>query len=157
VGSKRTMLAGVILMAGMFLLIILLNSKTALPIMLIGAGIGWALININSYPTIVQMAPKGETGKYTGFYYAFSFSASIVSPILFGFIADLMKSYRSLFYYGMVMFLLAILTLSRVKLRKEEIEPTDMCWLRLNEEITANRQSKGKCQIKRWAQRGLPD
>lgn len=122
-GRKRTMFAGVVLMAGMFLLIILLNSKAALPFMLVGAGIGWALININSYPTIVQMAPKGETGKYTGFYYAFSFSASIVSPILFGFIADLMDSYRSLFYYGMVMFLLAILTLSRVKLRKEEIEP----------------------------------
>lgn len=123
VGRKRTMLSGVVLMSLMFLLIIVLDSQRALPFMLIGAGIGWALININSYPTIVQMAPQGETGKYTGYYYAFSFSASIVSPILFGAIADLMgRSYQSLFVYGLIMFLLAWLMLLFVRLGKEEIE-----------------------------------
>jgi len=107
----------------MFLIIVIVDSKAILPAMLIGAGIGWALININSYPTIVQMAPRGETGKYTGYYYAFSFSASIVSPVLFGFIADMMgKSYRALFIYGMVMFVLALLALLMVRLPKEEIE-----------------------------------
>jgi len=123
-GRKRTMLGGVVLMALMFFVIILVDTKAILPVMLIGAGIGWALININSYPTIVQMAPKGETGKYTGYYYAFSFSASIVSPVLFGFIADMMgKSYRALFIYGMVMFVLALGALVMVRLPKEEIEP----------------------------------
>ena len=69
------------------------------------------------------MAPQGETGKYTGYYYAFSFSASIVSPILFGAIADLMgRSYQSLFVYGLIMFLLAWLMLLFVRLGKEEIE-----------------------------------
>ncbi len=122
-GRKRSMLSGVALMALMFLLIIVLDTQQALPILLVGAGIGWALININSYPTIVQMAPRGETGKYTGYYYAFSFSASIVSPILFGVIADLMgRSYRALFIYGLILFLLALLTLSFVRLEKEELE-----------------------------------
>ncbi len=123
-GRRRTMLGGVVLMALMFLIIVIVDSKAILPVMLIGAGIGWALININSYPTIVQMAPRGETGKYTGYYYAFSFSASIVSPVLFGFIADMMgKSYSALFIYGMVMFVLALIALLMVRLPKEEIEP----------------------------------
>lgn len=122
-GRKHTMLGGVLLMALSFLLIIVVDRQSFLPFPLITSGIGWALININSYPTIVQMAPKGETGKYTGFYYAFSFSASIVAPILFGFISDLMDSYRTLFYFGLAMFLLALLMLSLVHLRKEETEP----------------------------------
>jgi maltose/moltooligosaccharide transporter len=122
-GRKRTMLGGVVLMALSFLLIIVVDKQSFLPIPLISSGIGWALININSYPTIVQMAPKGETGKYTGFYYAFSFSASIVAPILFGFISDLLSSYRMLFYFGLVMFLLALLMLALVHLPKEETVP----------------------------------
>ena len=63
--------------------------------MMIAGGIGWALININSYPTVVEMAPKGQTGRYTGYYYTFSFAASILSPILFGGISDVIGSYGS--------------------------------------------------------------
>jgi len=77
---------------------------------------------------IAAMAPKGETGKYTGFYYAFSFSANIVSPILFGLIADMVKKYvgeasqyAGLFAYGAVMFVLAFVMIALIMLRERRI------------------------------------
>ncbi|MPM62577.1 hypothetical protein SDC9_109452 [bioreactor metagenome] len=75
--------------------------------MLIGAGLGVALININSYPALIQMSGKGQTGRYTGYYYAFSFSASIASPLLFGLISDLAGSNAMLFYYTVGMYILS--------------------------------------------------
>ncbi|MBP3394842.1 MAG: MFS transporter, partial [Lentisphaeria bacterium] len=48
------------------------------------AGIGWATINVNSYPMVVELARSGDTGKYTGYYYTASMSAQIITPILSG-------------------------------------------------------------------------
>lgn len=48
------------------------------------AGIGWATINVNSYPMVVELAKSGDVGKYTGYYYTASMSAQIVTPILSG-------------------------------------------------------------------------
>lgn len=123
IGRKKTMVVGICVVISMFIMILLVDRVSFLPYALMGAGGGWALININSYPTVVQMAPKGETGKYTGYYYAFAFTASIVSPILFGFIADLMgQNYRLLFQYSLAMFLLALLMLLHVRVPREEAE-----------------------------------
>ena len=36
------------------------------------AGIGWATINVNSYPMVVELSRGGDVGKYTGFYYTAS-------------------------------------------------------------------------------------
>lgn len=125
VGRKKTILTGIAVMIAAFSFILAFGSAGNLRITLIIAGIGWAFININSYPMIAAMAPKGETGKYTGFYYAFSFSANIVSPILFGFIADMVKKhigaasqYAGLFAYGAVMFALAFVMIALIMLRE---------------------------------------
>jgi MFS family permease len=48
------------------------------------AGIGWATINVNSYPMVVELARGSNVGKYTGFYYTASMSAQIVTPVLSG-------------------------------------------------------------------------
>ena len=132
-GRKKTILAGIAVMVAAFAFILAFGSPSNLKIALIVAGVGWALININSYPTIAAMAPKGETGKYTGFYYAFSFAANIVSPILFGFIADIaeksvgaQQKYGGLFAYGAVMFVLAfaMVGLTMLRERKSRSAPT---------------------------------
>ena len=52
------------------------------------AGIGWATINVNSFPMVVELVKNGDVGKYTGFYYTASMSAQIVTPILSGFLID---------------------------------------------------------------------
>lgn len=39
------------------------------------AGIGWATINVNSFPMVVEMCSGGEIGKFTGYYYTASMAA----------------------------------------------------------------------------------
>ena len=48
------------------------------------AGIGWATINVNSFPMAVELAKVGDVGKYTGYYYTASMAAQIVAPALSG-------------------------------------------------------------------------
>lgn len=94
----------------------LIGGRGILAAVLVAAGLGVALININSYPALIQMSGKGQTGRYTGYYYAFSFSASIASPLLFGLISDLAGSNAMLFYYTVGMYILSaacILTVSK--------------------------------------------
>lgn len=87
-GRKWTMLIGVIGMAAAYLLMIPLTDLTkGIPFLLL-AGFSWAFVNINSYPTIVQMAPPGQVGAYTGLYYLFSAGANIAAPPIFGYVFD---------------------------------------------------------------------
>ncbi|HZJ57947.1 MAG TPA: MFS transporter [Clostridia bacterium] len=107
-GRKRTILFGIIGALLVFVPLIFIRNTLIIPILLVSGGIFWALININSYPMIVEMAPKGLTGAYTGYYYFFSSAAAIVSPILFGWIKDLVNSYKPLFIYASMGFVLAL-------------------------------------------------
>ncbi len=52
------------------------------------AGIGWATINVNSFPMAVELAGNTDVGKYTGYYYTASMAAQVVTPILSGAIMD---------------------------------------------------------------------
>lgn len=77
-------------------------------------GLSWALVNINSYPMVVEMATKNGTGKYTGYYYFFSMLAAIVSPILFGFLKDMLGD-SFLFIYSSVAIAIAMFFIMLVK------------------------------------------
>ena len=44
-------------------------------VLIASAGIGWATINVNSYPMVVELSRGGDVGKYTGFYYTASMAA----------------------------------------------------------------------------------
>lgn len=57
-------------------------------ILLVLIGFGWAAINVNSYPMVVEMAKGADIGKYTGYYYTASMSAQILTPILSGVFLD---------------------------------------------------------------------
>lgn len=78
------------------------------------AGINWALININSYPFVTDMAPMGETGTYTGFYYFASSAAAILSPPILGGIIDAI-GYRYMFSFSAFFFVLAFISISQVR------------------------------------------
>lgn len=114
-GRKHTILAGIVGMLITFGGVLITQNLTVIKGLMLFSGISWALININSYPMVVQMAPVGQTGRYTGFYYTFSFSASILSPILFGGVADLVGHYGFLFLYGLVFCGLAMVSMVMVK------------------------------------------
>ena len=79
------------------------------------SGAFWALVSINSLPMVLQLCTHRDIGRYTGYYYVFSFSAAIVAPIFAGFLRDLLDDYSSVFMYAGVSFFIAILCMFFVK------------------------------------------
>ena len=77
-------------------------------------GMGWAMVNVNSLPTIVDMTENKKVGGYTGLYYFFSMAANIFAPPLAGFLIDIF-GYNSLMVLSAVFFFLSIITLRFVK------------------------------------------
>jgi len=67
----------------------LLGSVHFISILLMGAGIAWALININSLPMVVDLTTAARLGTFTGLYYLFSTFSAIVGPNLNGLIVTL--------------------------------------------------------------------
>ncbi len=71
---------------------------TLLHLLMMLAGVGWALININSLPMVVDIAPQDRLGTYTGLYYFFSTFAAITGPWLGGALTDAMgRDYTMIF------------------------------------------------------------
>ncbi|MBQ2737355.1 MAG: MFS transporter, partial [Clostridia bacterium] len=86
---KKTILAGVLMLTAAFTAASFIKAGTPEIVMyalFALAGIGWATINVNSFPMVVELAKCGDVGKYTGFYYTASMSAQIVTPIFSGFL-----------------------------------------------------------------------
>ena len=117
IGRKKTILAGIVLLAAAFLVAsflregspaVLMNCMFAL------AGIGWATINVNSFPMVVELSHGSNVGKYTGFYYTASMAAQTVTPWLSGMFMDNIGMV-SLFPYAAFFVALAFLTMSFVK------------------------------------------
>ncbi|NLJ69844.1 MAG: SLC45 family MFS transporter [Clostridiaceae bacterium] len=113
IGRRKSIIIGLIGIIAVFVLIIFLMNVTALRILLLFGGFFWALININSLPMVLEIGKESEIGTYTGYYYFFSFSASIFSPIVFGLIRDLTQNYATLFIYATITFALALFSISR--------------------------------------------
>ena len=77
-------------------------------------GIGWAAINVNSFPMAVQISSEEDVGKYTGYYYAFSMAAQVATPIVSGFLISAF-GYRILFPYAAIFMVLAAVSMCFVK------------------------------------------
>ena len=89
VGRKKPILAGVLILAAAFFIGNFITSDTPEFVMIpvfIMAGIGWATINVNSFPMAVELARGGNVGKYTGYYYTASMSAQIALKIFLYFL-----------------------------------------------------------------------
>ncbi len=116
-GRKKTILCGVIMLATAFLGAAFMRSGSSVIIMnclFALAGIGWATINVNSFPMVVEMCSGSDIGKYTGFYYTASMSAQIFTPVFSGFLMDKMGM-TVLFPYAAVFAALAFATMFFVK------------------------------------------
>lgn len=112
VGRKKTILAGIIMLSTAFGVACFLRESS--PTMLMNAmfalaGIGWATINVNSFPMVVELCKGGDVGKYTGFYYTASMAAQTVTPLLSGKLMDYKMT--TLFPYATVFVVLAFVTM----------------------------------------------
>ena len=115
IGRKRTIMIGLVGLIVVFIPMIMIENLWVLRILLMIGGIFWAFININSLPMVLELAKDTELGTFTGYYYFFSFSAAIASPILFGVIRDLTLTFSSLFIYAPISFALALICMTQVK------------------------------------------
>ena len=117
IGRKKTILAGVVMLTTAFGCASFMRAGSSVLIMNLLfalAGIGWATINVNSFPMVVEMCSGADIGKYTGFYYTASMSAQIVTPMLSGLLMDNMGM-TVLFPYAAVFAGLAFMTMLVVR------------------------------------------
>lgn len=115
IGRKKTILVGIVLMSICYFAAIFVGRYHGLVNVAFAViGIGWAAINVNSYPMIVEMSKGSDIGKFTGTYYTFSMAAQILTPILSGFLLENV-SYRTLFPYAFVFSVLAFITMTQVR------------------------------------------
>ena len=115
VGRKKSILFGVVLLTVVFATSAFYTAYS--PLMFVSftlAGIAWASINVNSLPMVLEMSKDASVGKYTGYYYTFSMSAQIVTPILSGSLLEHV-GYSTLFPYGALFVGLAFITMLMVK------------------------------------------
>ncbi len=118
IGRKKTILCGITILASAFFIGNFITASTPEFIMypvFILAGIGWATINVNSFPMVVELARGGDVGKYTGYYYTASMSAQIVAPILSGVLYDLIGMRYVFFAFGTLFVALSFVTMFFVK------------------------------------------
>ena len=118
IGRRKTILAGIAMLASAFFIGNFINSDSPelvmYPVFAL-AGIGWATINVNSFPMVVELAKGGEVGKYTGYYYTASMAAQIVAPILSGFLYDVFGMRLMFFSFGTFFVVLSFVTMFFVK------------------------------------------
>ena len=117
-GRRKTILGGIVILTTAFFAGNFITSDVHPAIMypiFILAGIGWASINVNSFPMVVELARGGDVGKYTGYYYTASMAAQIVAPILSGLLYDLFTMRYMFFAFGTLFVALSFVTMFFVK------------------------------------------
>ena len=126
VGRKKTILAGVLLLAACFVAGFLLTTtfdsiNVLMYIVFVLVGLAWAAINVNSLPMVVEMCRGSDVGKFTGYYYTASMTAQVITPILAG---TLLKNvgYHILFPYAAVFVTLSFITMVFVRHGDSKVE-----------------------------------
>jgi MFS family permease len=122
IGRKKAVLFGILLMTICYTLAIFIDANTAeksqwiMYVLFAVIGIGWASINVNSFPMVVEMCTGSDVGKYTGYYYTFSMAAQIVTPLLSGLlIENLSIGYKVLFPYAVFFSVASFVTMCFVR------------------------------------------
>ena len=99
------------------------NSFVVIYLSTVIVGVGWALVNVNSYPMMVEMATGKNIGKFTGYYYGASMLAQSITPILVGLIMSNSNiGLKALYVYACVFMALALLVFIFIKENKEARE-----------------------------------
>ena len=118
VGRRKTIRFGALLLGlcffSAFLYTLLCDRfSPILYVIFVLVGIGWAAINVNSLPMVVEMCRGSEVGKFTGLYYTFSMSAQIMTPIAAGWLLSHVN-YHILFPYASLFLFASFITMGFV-------------------------------------------
>jgi maltose/moltooligosaccharide transporter len=121
-GRRKTIRVGLVVVFVVMLSALFLRGMWQLAAAFIVGGFGWALVNVNSLPMVVDMTTLEKVGGYTGLYYFFSQAANIVAPPVAGALIDWL-GYPSLMVFASVMFAVAAVIVSFVRRGDVERKP----------------------------------
>ena len=110
IGKAPSMLLGMVLMPGMFIVASFQQSPTAFPVLLIFGGIAWALINVQAYPLVADLGGLSRIGFFTGMYYLFQNASQAIGPGIMGVAMDVFGDVW-LFWGGAASFVVAFVLL----------------------------------------------
>ena len=117
-GRRKTIMLGLIIWTISFIIGPLFEGAENFVyfyLILLGMGVGWACININSIAMVWAMAPNEKsTGVYTGLYYSASFISQIAGPLTFGFIFEYIWGLRYMLAILSILLVAAFICMSRV-------------------------------------------
>ena len=114
-GRKRVIQAGVLLLAACFAAAGFYKTFHASVYAIFAlVGVAWSMINVNSYPMVVEISRSSEVGKFTGYYYTFSMAAQIATPIISGWLLEHV-GYQTLMPYAAIMVACSFVTISLTK------------------------------------------
>ncbi len=130
-GRRVSISAGLFVMALLTLCLAVLPvdlltvSLTKLPVLgtirvvnlfLMGAGIAWSFVNINSLPMVVDLTTAARIGTFTGLYYLFSTFSAIVGPNLNGLIVTLSgNNYNTMMFVAPIFLVVAMVLILGAK------------------------------------------
>ena len=109
-GRRRTIIAGLMAFSVLLVIAYFVPNYAVIATMMALGGVAWALVNINSLPMIVDIAPTAVMlGTYTGLYYLASQLAAVVGPTLNGILIDATgRNFNMIFFVAPFFFVLAI-------------------------------------------------
>jgi MFS family permease len=120
-GRRRVIFGGLLAFIFAFLLYLIVSAtgigSPALilyPVLILG-GAANMFITVNTLPLVLEIGGQDRIGTFTGYYYTATFSAQIVSPIVYGLVRVFSGTYLSLFWYSPAAFALSILCLLFVR------------------------------------------
>lgn len=118
-GRRNTIMGGILVLIVGFILAFIAGiaffPDWLVFVAMVFVGVGWASINVNSYPMVVEMSHGPNIGVYTGYYYSASMFAQILTPIISGAIMDAVGMRWSLFPYSIIFAIAAFVTMIFVK------------------------------------------
>lgn len=119
IGRKKSILGGIVIMATCYLIGLFYtfgndHFATWLYALFAFIGMAWAAINVNSLPMVLEMCKGSDVGKFTGYYYTFSMTAQIVTPIACGWLLHNV-GYGIFFVYAAAFMIFAFVTMNFVK------------------------------------------
>ena len=78
------------------------------------SGFGLIVVNVNTFPMVVELSSAKDVGKYTGYYYMATMSAQAITPYIGGLFMDHLSN-RSLFAYSAGCVIISIVLMALVK------------------------------------------
>lgn len=117
IGRRRTIMLGLAIFGVLLVAAYIVPNTTFIGVVLGVGGMGWALVNINSLPMVVDMTDDPRLlGTFTGLYYLASQLASSSGPTLSGLAIDLTgRNYSAIFLLTPAFFGLSLLAMSLVR------------------------------------------